>query len=144
MFLQRWTRMQRIPTHGLTIIILHLGNWSKRMNELPEKIVSLYPPTVINCSDGTRFAVYSGSGWFQVDEDFTLEDAVARWEKWTPNSQPLNESIGDKSWQVESSKKGSFYTVRFNNGYWGCSCPANTYHRNKECRHIREIKEKNS
>jgi len=112
------------------------------MNELPEKIVSLYPPTVINCSDGTRFAVYSGSGWFQVDEDFTLEDAVARWEKWTPNSQPLNESIGDKSWQVESSKKGSFYTVRFNNGYWGCSCPANTYHRNKECRHIREIKEK--
>ena len=108
--------MQRIPTHGLTIIILHLGNWSKRMNELPEKIVSIYPPTVINCSDGSRFAVYSGSGWFPVDEDFTLEDAMSRWVKWTPESKPLNESIGDKSWQVESSKKGSFYTVR-NNGH---------------------------
>jgi hypothetical protein len=113
------------------------------MNELPEKIVSLYPPTVINCSDGTRFAVYSGSGWFQVDEDFTLEDAMSRWEKWTPSGKtPLNEEVKDKSWQVESSKKGSFYTVRNNGHYWGCSCPANTYHRNKECRHIREIKEK--
>jgi len=112
------------------------------MSELPEKIVSMYPPTVINCSDGTRFAVYSGSGWFQVGEDFTLEDAVARWEKWTPDGKTTINEVKDKSWQVESSKKGSFYTVRNNGRRWGCSCPSNTYNRNKECRHIKEIKEK--
>lgn len=114
------------------------------MNELPDKIVSIYPPTIINTPDGARFAVYSGSGWFPVDEDFTQEDAMARWEKWTPQSKPINESIQDKSWQVESSKKGSFYTVRYYNGHWGCSCPANTYHRGKECKHIKQIREKNS
>jgi hypothetical protein len=112
------------------------------MNELPEKIVSLYRPTVINTIDGTRFAVYSGSGWFKVDEDFTLEDALARWEQWVPEQKPIQESIKDKSWEVESSKKGSFYTVRFYNGHWGCNCPANTYHRGKECRHIKEIRKK--
>ena len=133
--------MQRIPTHGLTIITLLLGNWSKTMNTMPEKIYSIYPPTVINTTDGSRFAVYSGSGWFQVDEDFTMEDAVARWVK-TKDLSLVQESIGDKSWEVESSKKGKFYTVRYNDGRWGCNCPANTYHRNKECRHIKQIKEK--
>ena len=113
------------------------------MNKLPDKIVSLYPPTVINVLEGKRYAVYSGSGWFEVDEEFTMEDAMSRWEKWTPNGTiALNEEVKDKSWQVESSKKDSFYTVRNHNNYWGCSCPANSYHRNKECRHIREIKEK--
>ena len=114
------------------------------MNNLPDKIVSLYPPVVLNTPDGERFAVYSGSGWFPVDDEFTYEDAMSRWEKWTPAAKPINESINDKSWQVESSKKGSFYTVRYHNGYWGCNCPANTYHRGKECRHIKQIKEKNS
>lgn len=112
------------------------------MNNLPEKIVSLYPPTIIHTVHDKKFAVYSSSGWFEVDEDFTLQDAYDRWEKWVPSGKPLNESIQDKSWEVESSKKGSFYTVRNNGNYWGCSCPANTYHRNKECRHIKEIKEK--
>ena len=114
------------------------------MSTLPDKIVSIYPPVVINTTDGGRYAVYSGSGWFPVDEDFTQEDAKARWVQCSPNTQPLNESINDKSWKVESSKKGSFYTVRYHDGKWGCTCPANTYHRNKECRHIKKIKETNN
>lgn len=113
------------------------------MSQLPEKIVSLYPPVVLHSPlDGQKYAVYSSSGWFPVDDDFTYEDAMARWERWEPEAKPINESINDSSWQVESSKKGSFYTVRYYNGIWGCDCPANMYHRNKECRHIRETKSK--
>lgn len=112
------------------------------MNELPDKIVSVYAPVVINTVDGGRYAVYSGSGWYKVGDEFTLEDALARWEKWVPERKPLTESIKDASWQVESSKKGTFYTVRFYDGHWGCNCPANTYHRGKECKHIKSIREK--
>lgn len=113
------------------------------MSTLPEKIVSIYPPTIINTSDGGRYVVYSGSGWFPVDEEFTQEQAMSHWVQWTSKSkETLNESIQDKSWQVESSKRGSYYTVRYLDGKWGCNCPANTYHRGRECRHIKQIKEK--
>lgn len=109
------------------------------MNELPDKIVSTYAPVVIDTLQG-RYAVYAGAGWYPVDDTFTEKDALDRWEKWMPESLPVEESIENQSWEVESSKKGKFYTVRYRNGHWSCNCPANTYYRGNECKHIKSTR----
>jgi len=110
------------------------------MNQLPDKIVGLYPPVIANTAHG-RYAIYSGSqyGWFEVDETFTHEDAMSRWVRMEfTNESPV--SSEHRTWEVENSKKNGFYTVRNHANNWSCSCPAGMYHR-KECKHIRQIKE---
>ena len=37
--------------------------------------------------------------------------------------------------EIESSKPGKFYTVRFSHGQWSCNCPDHVY-RNSHCKHI--------
>jgi hypothetical protein len=42
------------------------------------------------------------------------------------------------TWQVESSKKDSFYQVSFDKRGWSCSCVGFEFRR--DCKHVRQIK----
>jgi|688.fasta_scaffold01216_26 hypothetical protein len=112
------------------------------MTYIPDKVVSILPPAILG-EAGRKHVIYgmcqSDSGFYHVPDDFTYEDARSRWVQWTPPPKIKAES---KTWNVESSKKGSFYNVKNDGNYWSCSCPSNIYHRNKDCRHIKQIKEK--
>lgn len=115
------------------------------LNQIPDKVVSLFPPVVID-TPGGRFAVYGDAGWFPVDKKFKQSDALARWEKWKPsNSQnnPNSPSIGSQhQWDVMNSKGTGTYSVTYkeSNKTWGCSCKGWIFHQNRDCKHIAKIK----
>lgn len=110
------------------------------MMNIPDKISTLYPPAIVNLPSG-RYAIYSGygnGGWFAVDENFTMEDALARWTKLqigVEEKKPEN----DWKWSVANSKGTGSYSVEFDKRGWTCSCPGFGFRR--QCRHISEIKQ---
>lgn len=103
---------------------------------LPKKVISLYPPVIIEREDGP-YAVYAGV-YYKVSKRFTLEQAYKHWERWqstTASSAPTQR----KTWKVANSKKNGYYTVSYDNG-WSCTCTGYGYRRN--CRHIEQTKSK--
>jgi hypothetical protein len=47
-----------------------------------------------------------------------------------------------EAYKVEGSK-GNKYTIVNDGGIWTCSCPAHGFGRGKDCKHIKQIKNKN-
>jgi hypothetical protein len=104
------------------------------MNNLPDKIINIHPPTVIY-SGGKKWAVFSTAGWFQVDDSFTLQDAYSRWVRWAPNESKQAQS----NFKIASKRSGEIYNVSFNGGNWRCECSGFLYRRN--CRHVKLAKQ---
>ncbi len=106
------------------------------MNNIPNNVTSLLPPTVINTVSG-RFAVY-GSQWFKVDNAFSMRDAFARWKSLQPLEE--NATVKPSTWRVSNSKNNGFYTVSFANKQWNCTCVGFGFRR--DCKHVQQIKHK--
>lgn len=109
-------------------------------NILPEKVTTLYPPTVVTTISG-RYAVYSGGGnggWFAVDENFTMKDAMDRWEKLQMKKEEPKDLSSAWKWEVPNSKGNGTYDVEFNKGGWNCSCVGFSFRR--DCKHVQQIK----
>lgn len=103
---------------------------------LPNQVVSIYPPTIIHTTK--RYAVFTGQ-WFEVDDSVTLSDVMKVWVKWTPKQKDVVAKEGN-SWKVASSKPGKFYTVSFRSNQWSCQCSGFGFRR--DCRHVSEMKKK--
>ena len=104
--------------------------------ELPNQVISIYPPTLVQGSK--RYAVFS-SKWYEVNDNVTLSDLMKIWVRWSPKQKEVLSKEGS-SWQVASSKPGKFYAVTFRNGVWGCQCSGFSFRR--ECRHVNDMKKK--
>ena len=93
---------------------------------------SLYPPTVVSFSDGTRYAI-SGNKWVPVEDNIGVKDL-----KWTPLDKDKDFGIEKKKWEVVGST-GSIYAVKYQKGFgWHCSCKGYLYRRS--CRHVDNLK----
>lgn len=108
-------------------------------NTVPKIIDSIYPPVIVNLPTG-RFAVISGSsnvdGWYPIGQKVSLASIQKRWSpKRYTEEPPLQDHW---TWQVESSKKDSFYQVSFDKRGWSCSCVGFEFRR--DCKHVRQIK----
>ena len=109
-------------------------------NTFPQKITTLYPPTIVNTVSG-RYAVYAGGeqgGWFEVDENFTMQDAMDRWEKLSFAKQEPKTPADMWKWEVDNSKGTGKYTVQFDRSGWNCSCVGFSFRR--DCKHVQQIK----
>lgn len=108
---------------------------------LPEKVTSLTHPTIVQ-TIGKRYVIYSGGGnggWFEVDDKFTIEDALSRWEPLQVGPKEEKPTTST-TWQVPNSKKNGFYAVTSDITGWKCNCQGYSYRR--DCRHIQETKAK--
>jgi len=103
------------------------------MNNLPDKIVNFLPPTIVELR-GKRWVVFSSAGWFEVDSNFTMEDAFKRWVKWKPSGADLPE----QTFEIASKRSGDIYKVKYKNRTWSCECAGFSFRRN--CRHIKLAK----
>lgn len=121
---------------------------STQTNQIPDKVVSLFHPVVIDTISG-RFAVFGDAGWFPVDKKFTQKDAMKHWVPWTLN-QPDTQtnqttSVGfdiDRRWETPNSRNTGTYAVTYKAATksWACSCKGWIYHQNADCKHIKKIK----
>ena len=57
----------------------------------------------------------------------------------TQNTKSLN--ISKRTYKVEGSK-GNVYDVKYDSGRWSCDCPAYSWSRGSECKHIKSIRTK--
>ena len=89
----------------------------------------------------TLSGLYVCPGWHKVP-DGTTRDQI----RFHPSAKvakaetaPVITKTENRSWQVEASKPGKFYTVSEKEGRWDCTCPAKTFHRG-DCKHIKAKK----
>lgn len=133
------------------------------MNELPEKVFSQYPPTIIDTPNG-RYVVFEvGSNWYPVDANFTHEDAMTHWErkrgiivppqeeaKRAAHAIPVGKKIVVKTTSVASSTNAakSYEVLEYDDGSYSCNCPSWVF-KNKGtdsseermCKHIVKVKQ---
>lgn len=106
------------------------------------KIKSHLPPVSFELDD--KFWIACGAQWIEVKRRYTETELAKIWIKEEPkyNYVSAREQLKVKSYKVAGSK-GKTYTVKNKGGNWSCNCPASTFRRWDECKHIKEIKTKN-
>lgn len=88
----------------------------------------------ITVSSGVRYHVPS---WTVVEEDTSFEDIIMEKKPF----EELFEEKEEKIWKFISARSGEEYIVRYNaRNELSCSCWGYIAHRN--CKHIKEVKEK--
>jgi len=80
--------------------------------------------------DGKKFIT---PAFIEVPMDTDFKDVIVE------PKPPRAEDLPDKVWNFTGSK-GNEYEVKRANGGFTCTCPASMFQRNKECKHIREVK----
>jgi hypothetical protein len=91
-----------------------------------------------------KFWIACGAQWIEVDRVYTPKELQKIWVKTKPKysvntvtSKPAKTIIH----KVKGSK-GVTYKVKQNGDSFVCNCPASTFRRWEECKHIKEIKNK--
>ena len=113
-------------------------------------IVSNLPPVSFqSVVDGQWYIVTTGreGKWIKVDRKYDWSEIELMWvkdefKKDTKSVVILPKIIKKQTFSVEGSK-GKVYEVVSENGRWTCSCPAHGFGRGKDCKHIKQIKNKN-
>ena len=76
---------------------------------------------------------YLTPDWIEVHPDTTLADIIY--------NAPKPEKEKPTEWLFESSSDPSqFYKVRFNGIRYNCSCPGSWRAKDRECKHIKQVK----
>jgi hypothetical protein len=129
------------------------------MNQLPEKVFSHYPPTLLQTASG-KYVVFEVAGeWYKVDDDFTQEDAMKHWEAkekeipivpepsaaTTPASTDIKRIAIDR-WekQSKSDKSKVYEVIKYDDDTYTCNCPSFIFKKEgqeRNCKHIDEIKQ---
>lgn len=115
------------------------------------RIHSLLPPTSFQSTQNRQWYIVTTDpklGWVKVDRQYNWVELNSMWSKviyktaevQTPKK--VKKVLEKKIYKVDGSK-GNRYTVTNANDIWDCSCPAYGFGRGRECKHIKEIKNKN-
>jgi hypothetical protein len=102
------------------------------------KIKSHLPPASFEL-DG-KYWIACGAQWVEVERVYSSEELKTIWvnerDEYRPIVKPA-EKI--KNYKVKGSGNIT-YVVKNKNGNWSCNCPASTFRRGTECKHVAQIK----
>ena len=97
------------------------------------------PPTLFNANDGKRYILPT---WQEVLPETTISDI--EWIKMVLTDEvkvKAKEKIEENTFKFESkSDPGSFYTVIKKGDKYKCNCPGSWRAKDRECKHIKQIK----
>ena len=108
---------------------------------------SHYPPLSFQGTFSHQWYVIcssDGDGWVKVDRSYSWNELEKLWDKieYGNKAKPTPTKTKSKEYKVAGSK-GNTYKVVNDAGVWTCSCPAHSFGRGKDCKHIISIKNKN-
>lgn len=86
-----------------------------------------------------------GANWIEVDHVYSAEELKQAWVYKKPvydTPQKPKTKKADRVYEVVGST-GSKYDVREKNGKWTCTCPAASFNRFNDCKHIKQVKQQN-
>lgn len=87
--------------------------------------------------DGQCFIIADGI-WHKVDRMYSVEELELLQEKISYEDISLKH-LNVKSYTVNGSKN-STYEVTYMNNVWSCTCPAHSFRKYSDCKHITQIK----
>ena len=90
---------------------------------------SIFPPSITTTLTGT----YIVPGWIKVDPSTKLSDI--NWEKEEIKIEPKKDE-----WKFKSSSSNEIYTVQKTGFKFKCNCKGYWRSKDRECKHIKEIK----
>jgi hypothetical protein len=90
---------------------------------------------------GNKYWIACGANWMEVDRIYTPEELKTIWVKTDRKyDAPVKKrKSAQKVYRVAGSK-GSIYRVKQSGDNWTCDCPASSFRRWEECKHIKQIK----
>jgi hypothetical protein len=105
----------------------------------PLKIVSHLPAVSFELEG--KFWIAAGAQWIEVDRIYTPKELEKIWVKEKPKYQSTSvpKESKPKTFKVAGSK-GKEYIVQNKGSQWSCNCPASTFRRWEDCKHIIQIK----
>lgn len=101
------------------------------------------PPISFQSVVNRQWWLITTKGWIKVDRQYSWDEIKSMWipivskPTATKITKPLN--ISKKIYKVEGSK-GNIYDVKYDSGRWSCTCPAYSWSRGSECKHIKSIR----
>ena len=108
------------------------------------KFRSHYPPLSYKGIHSNQWYVIcssDGDGWVKVNRQYSWNELESLWVKIEYGKANKVQKTKRKEWNVKGST-GKQYTIISDGGFWSCSCPAHGFGRGKDCKHIKEIKDK--
>ncbi len=82
-----------------------------------------------------------GDGWVKVNRYYSWVELEKLWDKIEYGKKLEVKKTPKKEYKVKGSK-GNVYKIISDDGIWTCSCPAHGFGRGRDCKHIKEIKNK--
>ena len=106
---------------------------------------NLPPVSFQSVVDGQWYIVTTGRAgkWTKVNRKYSWDEIAAMWipivfKSINPQiTKPLN--ISKRIYKVKGSKD-NIYDVNYDSGRWSCTCPAYSWSRGSECKHIKSIR----
>jgi hypothetical protein len=101
------------------------------------------PPVSFQSVVDRQWWLITTKEWIKVDRQYSWDEIKDMWMPIvskpisTQISKPLN--ISKRNYKVKGSK-GSVYDVNYDSGRWSCTCPAYSWGRGSECKHIKSIR----
>ena len=100
------------------------------------QITSFLPPGIARFGD----KYYVCPGWHEVPKGTTLDEVYERWTQDLPKMEAKpTHTISE---MIDSSTAGKQYEVTFDGMFWSCGCAGFGFRKN--CRHVKEVKEKHN
>jgi len=102
------------------------------------KFKSFNPLICFKSTQDEQYYIIVDGVWHPVERYYDIPELLEMHEKISYGTQDIVKSPV-KSYTVEGSK-GSIYEVTVMNGIWNCTCPAHSFRRRSDCKHITQIK----
>ena len=109
------------------------------------KLRSFLPPTSFQSPISEQWYIVTtgtNEGWIKVDRQYSWEELESMWEKITFGAKKEVQKNSEKQTYKMEGSKGNTYKVVNDAGVWTCSCPAHSFGRGKDCKHIIRLKNK--
>ena len=102
------------------------------------KFKSFYPPVCLQGPISKQWYIIANGKWNKVKRRYEWQELLKMWEK-DEYLKPKEEIVVKKAYIVKGSN-GNEYEVTSEDGHWSCTCPAHGFGRGKDCKHIKQIK----
>lgn len=102
--------------------------------------IESYLPAISFELDG-KYWIACGAQWIEVDRIYTPAELKTIWVKTerTYDAPPVRKPAKQKVYTVLGSK-GNSYKVTNKGTAWSCNCPASSFRRWEECKHIKQVR----
>lgn len=90
-----------------------------------------------------KYWIACGANWIEVDRVYSPKELSKIWVKTKPKYVAVVEKPKKPKTYLVKGSKGVSYKVKNTNGAWSCNCPASTFRRWEECKHIKQVKTEN-